>query len=209
MDRGDPPAPEPVPVWVVLAHILRPQGRKGEVLAELLTDFPEAFDSRKLLFLAPPEFTGPESAARLAEVAAWWLPVGRNEGRIVLHFAAIDSIGSAEPLVGLDVIVPLAERVALEDDASFVSDLIGCTVYDLAEIGNPIAVGIVTDVQFATTPDGGRRLSEAAPLLAVETAAGEEVLVPFVKAFLRSLDPQRKRIEMSLPPGLLEVNRPR
>jgi len=204
----DAPAPDQVPQWVVLAQLLRPQGRKGEILAELFTDFPERFDTQKRVFLAKPGFTGPESGARVAEVAAYWLPVGKNAGRIVLHFAGIDSINAAEPLSGLEVIVPETERVELEDDANYISDLIGCTVVDLAVPDHPVTVGTVTDVHFATTPDGGRRLDEAAPLLAVETAEGDEVLVPFVKAFIHSLDPEHKRIEMSLPPGLLEVNRP-
>ncbi len=44
-------APEP---WVWLARIRRPQGRKGEVFAELLTDFPEKFADRRRLWLLPP-----------------------------------------------------------------------------------------------------------------------------------------------------------
>lgn len=205
---ADSHSPEPVAQWVVLAHLLRPQGRKGEILAELLTDFPERFDEQKRVFLAAAGFTGPESAARLAEVAAYWLPVGKNDGRIVLQFTGIDSINAAEPLAGLEVIVPIAERLELDDDSNYISDLIGCTVVDLADPTQPVSVGTVIDVQFATTPDGGRRLDEAAPLLAVETSAGDEVLIPFVKAFILSLDTEQKRLEMSLPPGLIEVNRP-
>ncbi len=209
---ADPDAPSPAPpeptLWVVLAMLLRPQGRKGEILAELLTDFPERFSGRPRVFLAPPGFHGDESAARPVEVVAFWLPVGRNQGRIVLHFAGIDSINAAEPLCGLDVVLPAAERRELDDDASYIDDLIGCTLFDVPNPSQCITVGTVQDVHFATTPDGGRRLEDAAPLLSVQTEAGEEVLVPFVKAFLVSLDPARKRIEMSLPPGLLDVNRP-
>jgi len=46
--------------WIVLAHLIRPQGRKGELLAELLTDFPDRFVGREDLFLAPPGFGGPQ-----------------------------------------------------------------------------------------------------------------------------------------------------
>ncbi len=205
---GDAPAPEQVPQWVVLAELLRPQGRKGEILAQLLTDFPERFDAQKRVFLAPAGFAGSESAARAAEIATWWLPVGRNQGRIVFHFTGIDSINAAELLSGLEVIVPQAERVQLEEDSSYIGDLIGCAVFDLANPSHMVTVGTVIDVHFATTPDGSRRLEEAAPLLAIETAEGDEVLVPFAKAFLLSLDTANKRIEMTLPPGLLDVNRP-
>ena len=37
--------------WVWLARIKRTQGRKGEVFAEVLTDFPEKFAQRRRLWL--------------------------------------------------------------------------------------------------------------------------------------------------------------
>lgn len=194
------------PSWIVLAHILRPQGRKGEVLAELLTDFPEQFDDGKRTFLAPEEFAGPESDARSFQVDSYWLPVGKNQGRIVLHFKGIDSINEAEKLSTLDVLIPESERPELDDDAIYVSDLIGCTVTDIAIAGAPVTVGIVTGVEFTTTPDGTRRLEEAPPLLTVESSTGDEILIPFAKAFLVSFDTAAKRITMSLPAGLLEIN---
>jgi 16S rRNA processing protein RimM len=196
--------------WITVAHLLRPQGRKGELLAELLTDFPERFETHKQVYLAPPGFTGTAAEARTAEVVAFWLPVGRNEGRIVLHLAGSDSIESAEKLMGLDVLIPEAERPELDDDANYVSDLIGCTVYDLGSdptCGLEVAIGIVSDIQFPTTPDGARRLEEAAPLLEVEGLAGEEILIPFAKHFLISVDVAAKKILMRLPNGLLEIYR--
>jgi len=188
--------------WISLAHLLRPQGRKGEILAELFTDFPERFEDRTRVFLAKPDFVGLESEVRAISVTSHWLPVGRNHGRIVLGFEGIDSINKAEELAGLDVFIPAAERVELEEDAEYISDLIGCVVYDHGEV-----VGTVTDVEFPTTPDGTRRLAEAAPLLSVLTDVGDEVLIPYVQSFLIELLPEQKRINMSLPTGLIDVNR--
>ncbi len=188
--------------WIVLAHLLRPQGRKGELLAELLTDFPERFQEHPRVFLAAPGFEGPEDEARSIEVENHWLPVGRNEGRIVLQFVGIDSISAAESIAGMEVIVPEEERAALDADSVYISDLIGCTVYD-----REAAVGVIEDVQFPTTPDGARRLEEAAPLLEVRSTEGDEILIPFAKAFLVTIDTTAKRVEMTLPPGLVDVNR--
>lgn len=188
--------------WITLAVLLRPQGRKGEVLAELLTDFPERFSDGARVLLANPGFAGPETEARPMTVLGHWLPVGRNHGRVVLSFAGVESISAAEELAGLEVLVPESERVELEEDAEYISDLVGCAVFD-AET----CVGQVMGVEFAMTADGTRRLAEAAPLLTVETALGDEVLIPYVKTFLVRLDLERKRIEMLLPEGLVELNR--
>src|SRR5438105_6530054 len=169
--------------WVLLARILRPQGRKGELLADLFTDFPDRFTDHPGVWLAPNGFTegsaGPASVTPVqSQVKAHWLPVGRNAGRIVLHLAGIESISDAENLNGQEVVVPVSERLPLEADAAYVSDLIGCTVYD-----GETALGVVEDVQFPTTSDGSR-LEDAAPLLVLASQNGGEVLIPFAKAFL-------------------------
>lgn len=190
------------PAWIVLAHLLRPQGRKGEVLAELFTDFPERFEGQKRVFLAAPGFEGEESEARSAEVVAFWLPLGKNEGRVVLQFAGIDTISDAESIAGHDVLVPRGERVPLDDESIYVSELIGCAVYD-----GPVPVGVIEDVQFAMSADGARRLDDAAPLLAVRSSEGDEILIPYVKSFLVAVDTEAKRIDMALPQGLIDVNR--
>jgi 16S rRNA processing protein RimM len=191
------------PAWIVLAHLLRPQGRKGEVLAELFTDFPERFEEQKRVFLVAPGFEGQEAEARPVEVLAFWLPVGKNEGRVVLQFAGIDTISDAESIAGQDVLVPREERLPLDDESVYISELISCTVFD-----GLLPVGVVEDVHFAMTADGGRRLDDAAPLLAVRSLEGDEILIPFAKAFLVRVDTETKRIDMTLPEGLVEVNRP-
>ena len=194
--------------WTVLAHLLRPQGRRGEVLAELLTDFPARFDDRDQLYLAAPDYTGTATDARPIQVTGHWLPVGRNQGRIVLAFAGIDSIEKAEALAHLEVIVPSSLRVELPDDEEYIDDLIDCEVFDLACLTPNTTIGTVTAVDFPTTPDGARRLDSAAPLLTVTTKAGDEVLIPYVQSFLVKLSTAEKRIEMRLPPGLIDLNRP-
>jgi len=193
-----PPAPSS---WIVLAHLLRPQGRKGEVLAELLTDFPDRFVERKDLFLIPLGFQGELTEARPVKVVSSWLPVGKNKGRVVLQFDGIASISDAETLAGLDVVVPQDKRVSLDDDSTYVSDLVGCVVFD-----NETLVGEVTGVEFPTSSDGAR-LDDVPSLLEVRSVDGDEILIPFVKAFLKSLDLHGRKIVLNLPAGLLDINR--
>ncbi len=197
------PPQESAQEWTVLAHLLRPQGRKGELLAELLTDFPDRFSSRPEVQLARPLSPGVYSAPRPATIAHHWLPTGRNHGRIVLTLAGVETINQAELLAGLDVIVPAEARVQLEAESEYISDLVGCQVYD-----SGVLVGTVTDVEFPMSADGMRRLDDAAPLLNVDDSEGEEILIPYVQQFLIAVAVDQRRIEMSLPEGLVDINRP-
>ncbi len=194
--------------WVWLARIRRPQGRKGEVFAEILTDFPEKFAERRRLWLLrdlfgevvrPPHRTvtaNPEinSAPAEIELKHHWL----HKDGIVLHFAGIDSISDAETLAGLVVAVPRSERILLSEDEVYIGDLIGCTLMDVARGDAGIAVGIIENVE---------RSAGAAPLLIVSGGAGQ-VLVPFAKSYLRKIDVDARRVEMALPEGLVELNAP-
>lgn len=181
----DQPAFSP---WTILARLVRPQGRRGEMLADILTDFPERFAHRRSLALLSSE----SSAAPLREVALehHW----RHKGRIVLKFTGIDSISEAESLRGLLVAIPSSDRVSLTDDSVYISDLIGCEVVDLNAASK--SIGTVSDVD------------PAVGLLQLKTATGSEALVPFARAYLAKMDIAGKRIEMRLPEGLLDINAP-
>ncbi len=189
----------------MLAILKRPQGRKGELLAELLTDFPSRFSGHPRVFLGKPGFAGPETAAQAITITGYWLPVGRNHGRVVLAFAGVETISQAEKLCGLEVIVPADERVPLDDDAKYISDLVGCQVF-AQNADQRVLLGTVEAVDFPTSADGLRRIEDAAPLLTVLSPAGEEILIPYVQAFLVSVSTESKTIEMQLPEGLIELN---
>jgi len=175
--------------WVLLARIVRPQGRHGEVLADIFTDFPEHFAERKRLFLRPPV-----GALLDARVESHWL----HKGRVVLKFAQVDSIADAENLRGFEVVIPREERMPLEGDAVYVSDLLGVRVIDVSR-GGAEDTGEITDVE----PEG------AGPaMLVIRTPGGDELLIPFVRAYLRKIDLEAKRMEMELPLGLLAMQAP-
>jgi 16S rRNA processing protein RimM len=171
---------------VILAHLLRPQGRKGELLADLLTDFPDRFTGRKV-FLGAEEYS----------VESFFLPTGRNAGRVVLKFANVDSIEAAEKLMGLEVTVPHEDRMPLEEDETYISDLVGCIVFDHGQ-----EIGTVEDIE---APHGSEAL-DLASMLIVKGINGQEHLIPFVKAYILNMDTAAKRIELKLPEGLLDIN---
>ena len=188
--------PEVEQKWVWLARIRRPQGRKGEVFADILTDFPEKFaDRRRLWLIANPDAPRAKTnaAPREVELQAHWL----HKGGIVLHFADSDSISAAETLAGLIVAIPLAERALLAADEVYIGDLIGCALFDVA-VSAPVLVGQIEDVDRTAGP--------VALLVVVPPGSKKEVLIPFAKSHLRRIDLAGKRVEMSLPEGLIDLN---
>ncbi|HEY1742869.1 MAG TPA: ribosome maturation factor RimM [Granulicella sp.] len=200
----DPSQPSPSKSdWIAIASLLRPQGRKGELLSDLLTDLTDQFQEGRLVTLARKDAQQPSPNAVPVAIESHWLPVGKNAGRIVLKLAGCDSISQAELLAGQQVMVPAAELPDLDADTFYVADLLGCTLLD-----GEHAVGTIVDVQFAMGPDGKTRLPDAAPLLCVDLAANttedaDPILIPFVRAHLESVDIDAKRIVMHLPEGLL------
>jgi 16S rRNA processing protein RimM len=191
---------------------LRPQGRKGELLADLLTDLDPAvqFATGRSVALVPAHAASPSPADQAAAIESFFLPTGKNAGRIVLKLNAANSISEAERLAGLQLLVQASELPSLDADTYYVRDLIGCSLLNKDKL-----VGEITDVEFAMAPDGRTRLEDAPPLLLVRlepTPDGieptaippETALIPFAKNYLVSVDLPAKQIVMSLPDGLLD-----
>ncbi len=175
---------------VTVARVLRPHGVRGEVAAEILTDFPERLTGLKSADLWN-EKTG---ASKHVAIRKCWLSHSRG-GQAIFHFENSSSVSDAKKLVGLEVQIPLADRVALPAGNYYVTDLIGCEVYE----NNGSQVGIVRDVQF--TGAGAARN----PILAVETARGE-LLIPLAQEICEHVDVKARRIEVVLPEGLQDLN---
>lgn len=189
--------------YLPVARLLRPQGRRGELLAERLSDLPDLFAAGKRFWIYPPG----SATGSVYTLESMWTPTGRNAGRVVLKLAGIDSISAAEEAAGQDLLLPESELPSREEDVFLVRDLLGCVLFN-----NATSVGEIVDVQFATSPDGRMRLEEAAPLLVVQPAspasdeAGPEpFLIPFVKAWIEQVDLAGRTLRMRLPDGLLEV----
>lgn len=183
------------PAWLLVARLARPHGRKGELIADVLTDFPEEFHQRSRLYLMPPERVG--TTPREVQVENFWF----LRSRIVLKFRGVDSINEAENLRGFGVAIPAEERVPAEEGSAYVCDLIGCQVIDLNRGGAP--AGEIVDVD--------RGLSSTDLLVVRRTGAlpsEREALIPFVKDYLVRIDTAGKTVEMRLPEGLLEINAP-
>jgi 16S rRNA processing protein RimM len=164
--------------------VAKTQGRRGEVAVEVHSDVPGRLQPGMRVFA----FEEDGSRRELKIEDAW-----AHKSYVVLKFAGVDSISDAEPLVGCELQVPLSERAPLEPGAAYVSDLIGCALFDRGR-----EIGTVQDVRFG---------AGEAPLLVVGSGKAE-FEIPYAQEFLKQVDLEHKRIEMALPDGLLEVNAP-
>jgi 16S rRNA processing protein RimM len=174
----------PPHTYITLARVFKTQGRHGEVAVELHSDIPDRFHADLKL-----SALGKDGERREVLVDDVW----PHKGDLVLKFAGIDSMSEAETLIGCELQVPRSERAGLEPGWTYISDLVGCVVFDGSR-----EVGLVRDVQFG---------AGEAPLLLV-TAGDKEHEIPYAEAFLKSVDLEGKQIQMQLPEGLLEVNAP-
>ena len=173
------------PEFITLALVIKTQGRRGEVAVELHTDVPGRFvqDMRLWALLK----TGEHRPVRIEDL---W----PHKRFLVLKFEGVETISDAEPLVGAELQVPRTDRAPLEPGWTYLSDLIGCTVFDGAR-----EIGPIEDVQFG---------AGEAPLLIVPGGAKLPYEIPFAEAYLEKVDPERKQVRMRLPEGLLDVNAP-
>jgi 16S rRNA processing protein RimM len=173
--------------FITLARVVKTQGRRGEVAAEVHSNFPERFTEGMRLFALPP---GAEEIRRELQVEEFW----PHKELLVFKFLGVDSISDAESLVRCELQVPLAERAGLESGWNYVSDLVGCSVLDRG-----IEVGRIEDVQFG---------AGEAPLLMVGDSTGKKFDIPLADAYLEAMDVARKEVRMNLPEGMLEINAP-
>ncbi len=107
--------------FITLARVVKTQGRRGEVAVEVHSDIPDRLHVGLRVFAL-----GEDGGRRELRIENAW----PHKDWIVLKFAGVDSISEAEPLVGCELQVPLNERAELQSGSAYVSDLVGCMLFD-------------------------------------------------------------------------------
>ncbi len=175
---------EPVarPTFIAVARIARTRGNRGEVLVTLCTDFPARFMQLREVWL---EFADGRRVRHVIECAAL------RGGRPALKFEGIDSISSAEELVGAWVEIEAGQAASLPEGTYYDHDLIGCALI------NPKGeeIGKVVDVL---------RIADNSQLVA--QGPGGEFYVPIVADICVEIRIAEKQIVVDLPEGLAALN---
>ncbi len=165
---------------VAIAKIARPRGIRGEVVADLLTDFPERFDGLKAVTAVLPN-----GERREVEIEV----LRFQNDRLLLKFAGIGSVEAAEGLRDAEICVAESDAVELEDGEFYDWELAGCTV----ETADGETLGVIREVMRTGGTD-------------ILVVAGEEkeYLIPFAEAICTDVDIDKKIVRVDPPEGLLE-----
>ncbi len=165
---------------VAIARIVKPRGLRGEVVAEILTDFPERFKDLESVTAVMPD-----ASRRELKIEQHWF----QSGRVVLKFAGYDTVELGETLRNAEICVAESEAVELEADEYFDWDLAGCRVETL----DGTEVGIVREIMR----NGGTEIL-------VVDGGEKEYLIPFAETICPDVDVDNKLIRIDPPRGLLE-----
>jgi 16S rRNA processing protein RimM len=166
---------------VVIARAVKPRGLKGEIVAELLTDFPERFEDVEELVLV-----SPAGERKIGHLEDHWF----QNDRVILKLAGYDDVETAKELVGFEFAVPEENRVQLPADHYYDWELEGCTVK-----AGDTNIGKVQSV----IKTGGTEILE------IVDADGKERLIPLVDSIVVEIDPAGKKIVVDPPEGLLDL----
>lgn len=167
---------------ITVARATKTRGLKGELVADLLTDFPERFETVTRAF-----GVSPKGERQELELENFWF----QNDRVVLKFRGYDSVEAAQALVGFSIGLPEEERVELPEGEFYDWELEGCTV----ESADGSTVGKVSKILRT----GG------VELLTVEDEAGRELLIPMAESIVVAIDIVGKKIKIDPPEGLFDL----
>ena len=111
----------------------------------------------------------------------------------ILKFKSIDQLNDVERFKGKDLLVHRDHAVRLEKNEFFIVDLIGLRV--VSDEG--MDVGTLTDVLQTGAND----------VFVVETADGDEILIPYIEQCVPEIRPETGKVTVHLLPGLMDLNR--
>jgi 16S rRNA processing protein RimM len=167
---------------IIVATVLRPHRRHGEVRRQRQTDHPDTLLNSTRIYIG----NEPGEPAAVEGIRM-------HKGAGLLKLAGIDSIDAAKALRGKVICLPKHELSPVESGEFFLHDLVGLDVVDHNgdEIGS-------TEWILET---GGT------PVLIVTTPDGEEIMIPFSPDAVGEVSLEENRITLADLPGLLETNR--
>ena len=163
---------------IIIGEVLKPQGVQGELKVYPITDDPARFKQLKKLMVSDGKTT---ESLRINSVRI------DPKGLVFLTIEGINTREEAEKYRGYTVKVDMKEVPPLKD-RWYYFELEGMNVYD-----NDVLLGTLTKV-----------LSTGANDVYVVNDNDREILIPALKTVVKNVDVPGKRMDVILPPGLLD-----
>jgi len=177
----------PEPAHLVVGHISKPHGTRGELLVWPLTDRPEAvFSPGAELVVGNAD--GDVGEEPIAVVVMSSRPFKKG---LLVRLSGANDRTEVEGLVGRYLLAAADTLEPLQEGEVFYHQLLGLAV----ELVDGTPIGTVREV-FEAQP---------ADLLEVHAEDGRTVLVPFTGQIVKRLDTAAGRLVIDPPAGLLEL----
>jgi 16S rRNA processing protein RimM len=162
------------PEFLIVGRILAPRGIKGEIKAQVVTDFPDRFAPGKLVYLD----------GQPLEIETCHL----YKRHLLVKLATINTRQDAEMLRGRDLCIPRAEIHPLAEDEYYAFQLIGLDI--VTTEGKH--VGRITDI-----------MSTAGNDIYIVEGEGGEILIPAIEDVVKSIDLEAGKVVIEAIEGLL------
>lgn len=165
------------PAFLVVGKLRRPHGVRGEILMQVITDFPERLTSGVLVYAGEAHTPLRIRSAR---------PHAQG---LLLAFEGYDSPEAIGAWRNALLFVPTADRPPLPDGEYYHHQLLGLKVVDQAH--RPL--GFLKEILLTPAND----------VYVVQAPDGSELLIPAVEAFISKIDLTEEIIQVQVIPGLL------
>ncbi len=163
-------------------RVLKPHGLKGELCTLWFADSPLLFTGLPRLYLKAPGFS-----TKAFNIVSW----RKHRGNYLVFLDKITGRDLAEKWQGAEIYVPQKYMPAIEDDETYVFELLESRVF----IAGDIYLGMLHEI-FDT---------KGSEVWRIMTPEGQEVLFPFNEQFIVDIDMDNKKIVIDPPEGLLEI----
>lgn len=166
--------------YLEIGKIVNTHGIRGEVKVIPLTDDPHRYDILKWAFVVE------KDALIKYDIGS----VKYLKNFVILKLKGVDDPDAARGLKDHIIAVDREHAVKLKKDQFFICDILDCEVFD--EKG--ISLGVVRDVLHTGSND----------VYVVSGSKGKEILIPALKTVVKEVSIENKRIQVTLPKGLVE-----
>ena len=184
---------------VTLGRLGRPHGIRGEIRVDYYAESP-------LLLEKPLLLRAGRSMPRPVRVASWryW------QDKLIVRLEGVDDRSAAEMLRGQELLIEDAHLPELEEDETYLHDMLGLPVFAREENAELRPIGALDHLLFPTDQEiwSIRAYGEGEPGADPLRASGHEILFPAVPDFVEDIDLEAGRIIIAPPAGLLELYAP-